>query len=283
MRSHLGTPGVLIESFSNSRHSCPGLPFRTVWASSFTSHSQTLSSLPYTILVALAVRCRSYWSSLLVVVLAGLCFAVYVEVVLVVEFHVVRGAVRPLSPSPPSPGLSPCTLVFLGRLLVSPLCRRAGPPRNDPKWSRHAPRFQWLVSFAAALVPALASFSSSPRSWRTREPPAGWPWSSTSTSSTSLERWSQHLAFFSFSPRGWCTRTRPTGLPLVDHLHHLGHPPLCLHCFFWRVGHLHYTICDPSSVPSLQLEDGSDRGHSSRFRRPFHPSHLEHIGVRRPV
>ena len=57
---HLGTSGVFIESFSNSCHSRPGLPFRTVWARSFTSHSQTLSSLPYTILVALAVRCRSY-------------------------------------------------------------------------------------------------------------------------------------------------------------------------------------------------------------------------------
>ena len=103
------------------------------------------------------------------------------------------------------------------------------------------------------MVPALAFLSSWPCGCCTRaKPSAGWPWSPTMMT-TIIVRWSQHLALFPFSPCGWSTGKWPT----------LGWSPLqyetpsfstiILICEGWPPHHL----CDPISVPSLQIVDGS--------------------------
>ena len=62
-------------------------------------------------------------------------------------------------PHPPPFFFPVCRPVRLSSLVISLsfLCRRTGPPRTDPKWSRHA-----LLSMDCAEVPALASFLSWP-------------------------------------------------------------------------------------------------------------------------
>ena len=49
---------------------------------------------------------------------------------------------------------------------------------------------------------------------------------------------------------------RESGLLLVDHLRNIGSPPM-LPRQFENQGLLPFTICDPLSVPSLRMEDGS--------------------------
>ena len=59
-----------------------------------------------------------------------------------------------------------------------------------------------------------------------------------------------------FSRPSLAAHGRESGLPLVDHLRNIGSPPK-LPRQFENQGLLPFTICDPLSVPSLRMEDGS--------------------------
>ena len=59
-----------------------------------------------------------------------------------------------------------------------------------------------------------------------------------------------------FSRPSLAAHGRESGLPLVNHLRNIGSPPK-LPRQFENQGLLPFTICDPLSVPSLRMEDGS--------------------------
>ena len=59
-----------------------------------------------------------------------------------------------------------------------------------------------------------------------------------------------------FSRPSLVAHGRESGLPLVNHLRNIGSPPK-LPRQFENQGLLSFTICDPLSVPSLRMEDGS--------------------------
>ena len=135
---------------------------------------------------------------------------------------------------------------FLGLLVSSP----QGWPAAFQIQSdlRHGMCFNYLVSHGPSLgfplVLALRLLYEGKGFWLTLEP----------YNDDCIDSCSQHLALFPFSPCGWGTRIWPT-VPLVDHLYSMGHPPFQLLFSFEGWPPLH--LCDLTSVPSLQIVDGS--------------------------
>ena len=72
---------------------------------------------------------------------------------------------------------------------------------------------------------------------------------------------------------------RECGLPLIVHLSHFGLPPL--HQFATNGGMVSYYNRDPSSVPSLQMVDGSKVTFLTLSLSPFFS--FEYLGARRPA
>ena len=92
----------------------------------------------------------------------------------------------------------------------------------------------------------MAPFSSWPRGWVRECCPAGWPWIPTTTPNT----FNWPLSRLRFC--GWRTRIRPT---LVSQPSYIGLSPATpSDREQWL---LIFHTCDPSSVPSLQMVDGS--------------------------
>ena len=153
----------------------------------------------------------------------------------------------PTLPLPPFPLFRPssCPTVLLV-VSLSLLCRRTG-RRGQIQSDLAMICLGWLIhgpSHGSLLV--LASRLS------TRMQPCCRPRTSTSMPNTSFNWWSSHMASFSSSPCGWRTRTRPT---LVDHLHYIGLSPATPS--IREQWPLVFHTCDPLSVPSWQMTDGS--------------------------